>query len=77
MSLRWSSRRKAGTCRLSSPAREIIPADSVRARGLPHQTPRPQERAGTVRGTERVISPAHHIGALRGGAPFEGVARDA
>src|SRR3546814_14143878 len=27
--------------------------------------------------TEYVISPAHHIGALRGRAPFEGVARDA
>src|SRR3546814_1404177 len=54
-----------------------MPADSVRVGGLACQTPRPQERAGTARGTERVISPAHHIGALRGRAPFEGVARDA
>lgn len=30
------------------------------------QTPRPQERAGTVRGTVRVISPAPLPGALRG-----------
>lgn len=36
----------------------IMPADSERARGLPRQTPRPQERAGTARGTERVNSPA-------------------
>lgn len=75
--MRAPSRRKAGGCRLSSPAHDIMPADSVRARGRPRQTRRPQERAGTARGTERVISPAHHIGALRGGAPFEGVARDA
>ncbi len=75
-SLWWSSRRKAGACRLSSPAHEIMPADSVRARGLPRQTSRPQERAGTARGTERVISPAQ-LGALWGGAPLEGVARDA
>ena len=73
----WSSRREAGACRLSSPAHDIMPADSVRVRGLFRQTSRPQERAGTVRGTERVISPAHHFGPLRGRAPFEGVARDA
>src|SRR3546814_4966306 len=53
-----------------------MPADAVRVGGLACQTPRPQGRAGTARGTERVISPAHHIGAVRGRAPFEGVARD-
>ena len=47
-----------GLSALSSLHMPFLPADSECARGLPHQTPRPQERAGTARGTERVNSPA-------------------
>ena len=39
------------------------------------RTPRPQERAGTVRGTERINSPAPLPGVLRG-VPAEGVGGD-
>lgn len=65
-----------GLSALSSLHMTNMPADSECARGLFRESPRPQERAGTVRGTERVISPAHCIGALRGSALFEGVAGD-
>lgn len=43
--------------------------------GPPRRTPRPQERAGTVRGAERINSPAPLPGVLRG-VPAEGVGGD-
>jgi hypothetical protein len=68
---RWSSlscpcRRKGGACRLSRPAHAKETAGGRVRAGPPRQTPRPQERAGTARGTVRATSPAPILGALRG-----------
>jgi hypothetical protein len=51
-------------------------ADSECARGLSRETSRPQGACPSTGRKERVIRPVHHIGALRGSAPFEGVAGD-
>ena len=52
-------RRKGGACRLSWPAHGQLAAGGRVRAGPPRRTPRPQERAGTVRGTVRATSPAH------------------
>lgn len=68
-------RRKGGACRLSSPGSETRIAESECVRGHPRHKPRPQERAGAARGTERVNCSAPLLGVLRG-VPAEGVAGD-
>lgn len=60
---RWSlpcpCRRKDGACRLFWPAHAHLAAGGRVRAGPPGRTPRPQERAGTARGTVRATSPAH------------------
>lgn len=63
---RCSCRRKGGACRLSLSARETMTADSECLRGQFYSKLRPQEQVRRASGTERVISPAPLLGALRG-----------
>jgi hypothetical protein len=54
----------------------VIAAGSECARGPLRQHAAPAGARRQAGGTERVISPAHYLGALRGGALLEGVAGD-
>jgi hypothetical protein len=54
----------------------VIAAGSECARGPLRQHAAPAGARRQAGGTERVISPAHYLGALRGEVPLEGVAGD-
>jgi hypothetical protein len=64
-----------GGCRLSVPARETMTAGSECLRGHSLQNAVPSGAGRQPCGTERVISPAPFLGALRG-IPAHGVAKD-